>query len=74
MEVLAQVDRKYGGLSSFALRDMTHRLRAYKKNYRPGTGTESFALPYEDFFLDIPDDGMLDIIRDDQKARAAFQQ
>lgn len=73
VEVLVAVDREYGKLSSGALRNMTHELKAYKRNYREGSGIKSFALPYEDFFLDVPDDGILDIMRDDQEARAVFQ-
>jgi len=74
VEILTQIDREYGSLSAFTLSAMTHRLRAYKKNFRAGAGARSFTLPYEDFFLDIADDGILDIMRDDQDARAVFQQ
>jgi uncharacterized phage-associated protein len=74
VEILTQIDREYGGLSALALRAMTHRLKAYKKNFHPGAGIRSFPLPYEDFFLDLPKNSILDILRDDQEARAVFQQ
>jgi uncharacterized phage-associated protein len=69
IEVLEEIDKKYGKCDSWALRNLTHELKAYKKNYPEGEST-SVPLPYEDFFLDLADNGMLEIIREDQETLA----
>ena len=68
IEILDTIDARYGRRDRFALRDLTHELRAWRKNYPdPGENT-SRPLPYEDFFLDLDDDEMLGIIREHQEA------
>lgn len=70
MEVLREVNTQFGDMDQFKLRDLTHNYEAWKKNYLGNNS--SYPLPYEDFFLNIPDDRqeMLDIIRDRQEAWA----
>jgi len=72
VEILEQIDNKYGRRDSWVLRNMTHKLEAYKKNY-PENAHTSVPLPYEDFFLDLDDDNILDIIREDQEAIAELE-
>ena len=67
IEVLNQIDNKYGRYDRFVLRDLTHELQAWKKNYPNPEEDTSYALPYEDFFLDLEDDGILEIIREHQE-------
>lgn len=71
--VLEDVDREYGRYDPWTLRNMTHQLKAYQKNYPPGSSNASLPLPYEDFFLDLEDKGMLRIIREDQEALADLE-
>ena len=73
VEVLGHVNAEYGGWDTFRLSDMTHKLQAYRKNYEENSTRRSLPLPYEDFFLDLPNLEMLAVIRDDQEARAAFE-
>ena len=68
---LEEVDREFGHLDPFRLSDITHNLKVWSKN-NPG-GKTSAPIPYEDFFLDMPDDSMLDIIREDQEAREILE-
>ena len=70
IEILEKVNNEYGRYDPFTLRDMTHELKAYKKNYPDSNANTSNPLPYEDFFLDLKDDSILDIISDNQEAWA----
>lgn len=72
-EVLRDVLDTYGGHDTFRLRDLTHGLRAWRENYPKGDVNTSVDLSYEDFFLDLPDQDMLDIIREDQETGAFFE-
>ena len=68
MQVLRWVYDEYGFCDPYRLRNMTHELEAWKRNYPDPTENTSRPLPYEDFFLDIGDDGMLETIIDHQEA------
>ncbi len=70
LEVLREINTKYGDMDEFTLSTITHNYAAWRKNY-PGDNS-SHPLSYEDFFLDIPEDRqeMLHIIRDRQEAWA----
>lgn len=72
IEILEDTNKKYGSYGPWTLRNMTHDLKAYKKNY-PDNAHTSVPLPYEDFFLDLNDDSILDIIREDQEALADIE-
>ena len=67
--MLENTNCEYGRYDSFTLRDMTHNLKSWRKNYPDKDANTSNPMPYEDFFLDVDDNGMLDIIREDQEAR-----
>ena len=69
VEVLEEINKKYGNCDPWTLRNITHKLKAYQKNYPDHTHT-SVPLSYEDFFLDLDDNSILDIIQEDQEARA----
>jgi uncharacterized phage-associated protein len=73
LDVLDDVYSRYGHMDGFQLRDMTHQLKAYKKNDPPKNGRKE--LPYEDFFLDLDPEAqqMLKIIHDEQEAWADFR-
>ena len=73
IDILEHVNREYGRHDGIRLKDMTHQLEAYRKNFQHGSSRKSFRLPYEDFFLDLSDDEMLAVIREDQEARSAFE-
>lgn len=68
IEVLRDVNTEFGDYDRFALRNRTHRYNSWSKNFL-GENT-SYPLPYEDFFLDVPEERrvMLDVIRDTQDA------
>lgn len=70
IEVLRDINSKYGDMDRFAVRDLTHNFKSWRNNYPDDNS--SHPLPYEDFFLDIPEScqDMLDIIRDRQEAWA----
>ncbi len=68
VEVLEYVDRQFGRYDTFRLRDLTHELEAWKKNYPDPEVNTSYPLPYEDFFLDLHDRDMLELIREHQEA------
>lgn len=66
MDILTEINNKYGNYSSSKLSDMTHQMSLWKDNAPEQGGRKS--LPYENFFLDCEDPDMLDIIRDHQAA------
>jgi uncharacterized phage-associated protein len=68
IEILEEVDREYGKHDTFALAEITHSLKAWESNYPDKAANTSHPLPYEDFFLDLEDDSILELIRDDQEA------
>ena len=67
IEVLEKINAKYGHLDRKELVDFTHNLAAWSKNYQGGD--HSYQLPFEDFFLDLPEEfqDMLDLIRENQE-------
>ena len=67
IRVLHEIDAQYGNCDRFALRNLTHG-KAWQKNYPNPNENTSRPLPYEDFFLDLDDAEMLDIIREHQEA------
>jgi len=69
IEILDEVYDKYRSCDSWKLVDITHRFKAWDKNYPDKDANTSYSLPYEDFFLDTRDKSMLDIIREEQEAR-----
>ena len=71
MEVLDMTYAQYGHIDSIRLSKMTHGLEVYKKN-KPEQGGRK-PISYDDFFLDLHDAGMLEIIREDQEIRGIFQ-
>lgn len=66
VETINDTFDKYGHMSTSQLWRMVHDLNAWKKNYPDPEENTSYDLPYEDFFLDIEDDSILEIIREDQ--------
>jgi len=68
IEVLREVNCRYGNLDRFALADLTHKLKAWVKNYPNPTAKTSRPLPYEDFFLDLPNDEMLEFVQENHQA------
>jgi len=72
LDVLDEIYSRYGHMDGFRLSDMTHDLKAYKKNDPPKGGRK--LLPYNDFFLDLDARAqqMLKIILDEQEAWADF--
>lgn len=70
IEVMRDVNARFGDLDRFVLRDLSHCYKCWERNF-DGENT-SYPLPYEDFFLDIPEErqGMLEVIRDEQEAWA----
>lgn len=70
IEILREINSKYGDMDRYAIRDLTHNFKSWRKNYP--NDNSSHPLPYEDFFLDLPADrqDMLEIIRDRQDAWA----
>ncbi len=72
LEALASVNARYGAMDGFRLRDLSHAYRLWTDNWRDDASRKSFAIPFEDFFKDADAPAMLDILRDDNDARAAI--
>ncbi len=72
VEALSQIDHQYGKLSASRLRKMTHSLAAWKRNYPDESISTSCPLPYDDFFLDLSDNSILGVIREEQEVRDFF--
>jgi len=72
LDVLKSVNRCYGNMDSFRLRDLTHEFVAWSKNYRGNNS--SYQLPYEDFFEDLTQEqkDILGLIEDAQEAERAL--
>jgi uncharacterized phage-associated protein len=68
IEILEKVEREYGKYDRFALADITHTLKAWVSNYPDINANTSYPLPYEDFFLDLEDNSILELICDEQEA------
>ena len=64
LKVLSEIMKEYGLMDAWMLGDLIRTLNAWKSNFQ---GTSS-VLPYEDFFLDLPEEeqDMLKIIEEDQ--------
>lgn len=69
-EMLDRVFDKLGKKDGFSLRDLTHKLKCYKKNEPPEGGRKEII--YEDFFLDLPDKSMLDVIKEREEVDSLF--
>ncbi len=72
LDVLDGIYKRYGHIDRFRLSEITHELKAYKKN-EPTEGGRRL-LPYEDFFLDLDDKArkMLALICEEQEAWVDF--
>jgi uncharacterized phage-associated protein len=72
LDVLDDIYKNYGHIDPFRLSEITHELKAYKKN-EPTKGGRR-CLSYEDFFLDLDDKAqkMLALIHEEQEAWADF--
>jgi uncharacterized phage-associated protein len=71
LEALHAANGKWGHFDGFSLRNITHQLEAWKKNYLGDRS--SYPLPYEDFFLDIePADGVRELLEEDDEDRRAL--
>lgn len=73
IEVLETIEREYGIHDPFKLSDITHELKAYKKNDPEAKGVGRLPLSYEDFFLDLKDTSILELIYDNQEAWAGLE-
>ena len=73
IEVLEAIEKEYGIQDPFKLSDLTHELKAYKKNDPEAKGVGRLPLPYEDFFLDLEDTSILEFIYDNQEAWAGLE-
>ncbi|RJO69658.1 MAG: DUF4065 domain-containing protein [Myxococcales bacterium] len=69
IEALRTINTSMGSMDSNRLRNRTHGLKAWKNNYPDPSENTSRPLPYEDFFLDLDNSEILEIIRDDQEVR-----
>lgn len=73
IEVLEFIDRRYGHLHSWGLRNLTHLLWEYSFNWsKRKEGSRRHPISYEDLFKHVKDKSMLDIIREDQEVRSIF--
>jgi uncharacterized phage-associated protein len=72
LEILKEINDRYGSWDAWRLRDLTHTYEAWKKNYKGNNS--SYPLPYEDFFADLSSDdrGMLELIAETQEAERAL--
>ena len=73
IEILEAIEQKYGHYDRFKLRDLTHELKAYKQNDPEAKGVGRLPLSYEDFFLDLDDTSILELIYDNQEAWAGLE-
>ena len=73
LEILEMIDSEFGKMDPFKLRDLTHELKAYQKNYPDINQKTSNPMSYEDFFLDTVDKDMLDLILEDVEVKSFFE-
>lgn len=66
LEVLSEIEAKYGAWDSYRLSKLTHSLDAWKKNYKGNNG--SYRIPYEDFVQEKLDETARSLLADDQEA------
>jgi uncharacterized phage-associated protein len=65
LEVLQEINEKFGAWDRYRLSDFTHTLNAWKKNYKGNRG--SYRIPYEDLLQERLDGDMLALVRDAQR-------
>lgn len=71
LEVLHAINEEFGSWDSFRLSDYTHKLKAWKKNYKgphPDGKPAAYKIPYEDFIAERLDSTMAAIVEDTQEA------
>lgn len=72
IKIIDKIDAEFGPCAAKKLSTLTHELSCYTKNFKEDSEAKRFFLPYEDFFLDLPDKGILGVIREDQEAERVF--
>lgn len=74
IKVLDAIDQQYGNVYWWTLRNLTHLLAEYIKNWRrKQEGSKRHPIPYEDLFDHKRDKAILDIIHDDEEAWAGLK-
>lgn len=66
LEVLKHIDEQYGTWDPFRLSDFTHKLDAWKKNYKGNSG--SYPIPYDDLLKEILDEETRAVVLDTREA------
>lgn len=66
LEVLNEIEAKYGTWDSYRLSNFTHSLDAWAKNYKGNNG--AYPIAYEDFLQEKLDENTRSIVEDDQEA------
>jgi len=67
LEVLREINEKFGAWDRYRLSDFTHTLEAWKKNYKgEAGGKRSYRIPYEDLLQERLDEDMLALVIDAQ--------
>ncbi len=68
LEILREIDAEFGSKTPSQLWRMVHTLKAYKKHYPDPAENTSRPIPVEDLFLDLPDDSIIESIRESHEA------
>lgn len=72
LEIIGEVNKAYGNLDKYTLRDLTHTLKAWKNSFREDSENKRVPLSYEDFFLDTDNPDMLEVIKENQEIGRMF--
>jgi uncharacterized phage-associated protein len=68
LEVLREINERFGAWDRYRLSDYTHTLEAWKKNYKgEAGGKKAYPIPYEDLLEERLDGEMLSLVRDAQR-------
>lgn len=74
IKILDAINQQYGNVHWWALRNLTHLLAEYIKNWRrKQEGSKRHPIPYEDLFNTKKNKAILDIIHDDEEAWAGLK-
>ena len=74
IKILDTINQQYGKVHWWTLRNLTHLLAEYIKNWRrKQEGSKRHPIPYEDLFNHKRDKAILDVIHDDKEAWAGLK-
>jgi len=71
LEILRDVNERYGAWDRYRLSNYTHQFEAWKRNWKQDDDRRSFPIPYDDILREVADE-MRDLVKDSQDAERAL--